>query len=148
MKFSAQTDYGLRAILMMANRYGEGSLSVSKIAGKENISAECLGQVLNSLKRKGLVKSVRGPQGGYVLAKKPSEISLYELLTALDPLRIPKREKNTAADDTGIAGGIFWEELAASVKTGMSEVTLQQLVERSRQLKKSGARAGTHTFHI
>ncbi|HTL70545.1 MAG TPA: Rrf2 family transcriptional regulator, partial [Candidatus Eisenbacteria bacterium] len=75
MKFSTRTLYGLKAVLVLAGRYGEGSLPVSQIARKEHLSVAYLEQILNGLKRKGFVKSVRGPQGGYVLAKKPSETS-------------------------------------------------------------------------
>ena len=83
MKFSTRTLYGLKAVLVLAGRFGEGSLSVSQIAKKECISVAYLEQILNALKKKGLVKSVRGPQGGYVLSQKPSEISLDKLFYAL-----------------------------------------------------------------
>ena len=83
MKFSTHTLYGLKAVLVLASRFGEGSVSVSQIAKKEGLSVAYLEQILNALKKKGFVKSVRGPQGGYVLTKKPSEIRLDELLYIL-----------------------------------------------------------------
>src|SRR3990167_5310089 len=89
MKFSTRTLYGLKAILVLASRHGEGSMVVSQIAKKEGISVPYLEQILNALKKKGFVKSVRGPQGGYVLSRKPSEISLRLLFYALEDKPFP-----------------------------------------------------------
>ena len=84
MRFSTRTVYGLKAVLMLAARYGEGSLSVSQIAGRQNISAPYLEQILNALKKKGLVKSVRGPQGGHALVQPPEEVRLSDVIQTLE----------------------------------------------------------------
>ena len=149
MKFSTKTLYGLKAVLILAGRFGEGSMSVSQIAKKEGISLAYLEQILNSLKKKGLVKSVRGPQGGYVLSKKPSEVTLEELFylldhaTALGPEPVPDPEK----DEACIANLIFWNRFRQSIAKGLGATSLKDLLEEARQLKKSRQKT-THTFHI
>lgn len=146
MKFSARTLYGLKAILVLAGRYGEGSLSVSQIAKKENISVAYLEQILNALKKKDLVKSVRGPQGGYVLAEKPADISLEDLFYALESK--PEAEKLSSEDESAIANVLFWQKLYTSIQTGLSKITLKDILDEARTHKKSKSRSSNQTFHI
>ena len=152
MKFSTRTLYGLKAILVLAGRYGEGLLSVSAIAKKENISVHYLEQILNALKKKGLVKSVRGPQGGYTLAEKPSDISLEKLFYALEtrhaPAKDPKLQVATDGDEASVANGLFWQKLSLSVEQGLSQITLKELLDEARRMKKSKLRTSAATFHI
>lgn len=141
MKFSTRTLYGLKAILVLASRHGEGSMSASMIAKKEDISVAYLEQILNALKRKGFVKSVRGPQGGYVLAKKPSEISLEALFSVLVDKNffelMPKFSITAQSDETGIANYIFWQKMKNSLEKGLAQTSLKDLVDEARRLKRS-----------
>lgn len=148
MKFSTRTLYGLKAILVLAGRYGEGLISVSAIAKKESISVHYLEQILNALKKKGLVKSVRGPQGGYALALKPSDVTLEKLFYALESHPSPKNHSETDADETAIAGALFWHALSTSIEKGLSQVTVKEILDEARRLKKSKQRPASHTFHI
>lgn len=151
MKFSTRTLYGLKAIIVLAGRYGEGLLSVSAIAKKEGISVHYLEQILNSLKKKGLVKSVRGPQGGYALAEKPSEISLQKLFYALESRQAPENDparSGVAVDEISLAGTLFWQKFSASIEKGLSQVSLKELVDEARRLKKGKQRSPAPTFHI
>jgi Rrf2 family cysteine metabolism transcriptional repressor len=151
MKFSTRTLYGLKAILVLAGRHGEGSLSVSQISKKEGISTAYLEQILNSLKKKGLVKSVRGPQGGYVLSKKPAEITLEALFYALDdkpaPAPNPKTSVTPESGEVAVSNAIFWEKLRVSIQKGLSEVTLKDLIDEARSFKKGKTRPH-YTFAI
>ncbi|OIO38330.1 MAG: hypothetical protein AUJ71_03255 [Candidatus Omnitrophica bacterium CG1_02_49_16] len=151
MKFSTRTLYGLKAVLVLAGRFGEGSLSVSQIAKKENISAAYLEQILNALKKQGFVKSVRGPQGGYVLAKNPAAIGLDVLFNALTHRgllnldSINKRSLQT--DEISIANMIFWKTLKSSIKSGLAAMSLKDLIDEARRLKKSKSHI-QYAFHI
>jgi Rrf2 family protein len=71
MKLSTKGRYGLRAMINMAVHQDEGPNAVYLIAEREGISERYLEQLMVSLKRAGLIKSVRGPQGGYTLAREP-----------------------------------------------------------------------------
>ncbi len=141
MKFSTRTLYGLKAVLVLASRFGEGSLPVSQIAKKEGLSGAYLEQILNALKKKGFVKSVRGPQGGYVLAKKPSEITLHALLYVLgDKNFLDHHGPSTVTpetDEISIANLIFWKKFKSSIEDGLSKTTLKDLIDEARSLKKN-----------
>jgi Rrf2 family transcriptional regulator, cysteine metabolism repressor len=151
LKFSTRTLYGLKAILVLAQRYGEGSMSVSQIAKKEGISIPYLEQILNGLKKRGLVKSVRGPQGGYVLAQKPGELSLESLFYALEPKKAVDGAGSAPMaelDESAIGSRLFWQKLGSSIETGLSQSTLKDLVDEARRLKKTKQRTPAATFHI
>ncbi|MBI4352495.1 MAG: Rrf2 family transcriptional regulator [Candidatus Omnitrophica bacterium] len=151
MKFSTRTLYGLRAILVLAGRFGEGSLSASQIARQEGISVAYLEQILNALKRKGQVKSVRGPQGGYVLAKKPSDTTLENLFCALEGKALIEPGKGAPipkeADEVGIADFIFWRKILAAIQRELSAMTLKELLDEAHKIRKAKA-GSSYTFHI
>ena len=147
MKFSTRTLYGLKAVLVLASRFGEGSLSVAQIAKKEGISVAYLEQILNGLKKKGFVRSVRGPQGGYVLVKQPSEISLKQLFYALENVAPAAKTSADAADEISAANALFWKKFKNSLEEGLDRVSLQSLIDEARRLKKGKAGA-PYTFHI
>ena len=152
MKFSTRTLYGLRAVFVLASRFGQGSLPVSQIAKKENLSVAYLEQILNALKKKGIVKSVRGPQGGYVLARKPSEISLETLFYTLAEKRFPELGKRSGItpemDEAAVANFIFWKKLRSFLDQGLAAITLQQLLDEARRLKKNRSATPHYAFHI
>ena len=72
MKLSTKSTYGLRAMLNIALKKSGGAVSITDIAKSEGISVTYLEQLLNILKHKGLLQSIRGPKGGYVLSRKAS----------------------------------------------------------------------------
>ena len=81
---TTKTRYSLSALLEMARHYGGGLLQVKDIAGRHDISQQYLGQLLNRLIHAGLIRAVRGKNGGYALAHPPTEITLLTLLEALE----------------------------------------------------------------
>jgi Rrf2 family protein len=151
MKFSINTFYGMKAILTLASRYGEGSVSVSAIAKRERIPVAVLGQVLNGLKRQGIVKSVRGPQGGYVLAKKPSDFPLDELLMTLEGRPFTDLAKkdglNSESDEVAVADYLFWKHFVSAIHEKLSDMSVKGLLDEARQAKNGKSKNG-HTFHI
>ena len=151
MKFSTRTLYGLKAVLVLASRFGEGSVSVSQIAKKEGLSVAYLEQILNALKKKGFVKSVRGPQGGYVLVKKPSEIRLDTLLYVLGNKNLldldGKINVTPETDEIAIANLIFWKKFKSSIETGLAAASLKDIIDEARRMKK-GKPHTQYAFHI
>jgi Rrf2 family transcriptional regulator, cysteine metabolism repressor len=81
---TTKTRYSLSALMEMARHYGGGLLQVKDIAGRHDISQQYLEQLLNRLIHAGLVRAVRGKNGGYALAHPPTEITLLALLEALE----------------------------------------------------------------
>jgi len=84
MKVTTRIRYGLRAAVQLAKHYKKGPVRVSSIAKEENISTQYLEQLLNRLRREGLVKSVRGAQGGYILGRHPKKVSVYDVVKVLE----------------------------------------------------------------
>ncbi len=79
-----KSDYGLRAILDLAQHYGQGPVQCSAIARRQDIPEDYLDQLLIAMRKAGLIRSVRGPQGGHLLAKPPAQIMMGEVIEALD----------------------------------------------------------------
>ena len=84
MKLSTKGRYGLRALIDLAVHSEREPVSISSISARQNISERYLEQLVGKLKRAGIVKSVRGVQGGYQLAKEAEDISVGEVLRALE----------------------------------------------------------------
>src|SRR4028119_2139127 len=77
---SQRTRYTIRALLHLADRYGEGPVQLSEIAERQNNPAKFLTVMLSNMRRAGLVETMRGREGGYWLAKPPQEISYGEIV--------------------------------------------------------------------
>lgn len=84
MKLSTRSTYGMRALVELALASGHGPLSASAIAKRQDLSVAYLEQLLHRLKRQGLVTSIRGPRGGYVLAKDAQRITMADVVRVLD----------------------------------------------------------------
>lgn len=84
MKFSTRSEYGMRAMTILARHHGLGPLPLRQVAAEEQISEQYLEQIFSDLKKASLIRSIRGANGGYLLAKSPQEINLKELITALE----------------------------------------------------------------
>ena len=84
MRISTRGRYGLRAMVELALAFGQGPVPLKEIATKQGLSEHYLEQLMGSLRKAGIVKSVRGAQGGYQLAKDPAEISTGEVLRVLE----------------------------------------------------------------
>ena len=141
MKLSTRSRYGMRAVLELALEYGKGPLRIKTIASREDISSKYLEQLVAILKSSGLVRSFRGPKGGYTLAKAPSEITLYEIFKVFEG----ESAVVLGLEDTAVAAGpadLVTRQVWMQVQTAMLEVleskTLQDLVD---EVKKVGDRA-------
>ena len=146
MKLSTRSTYGMRALVELALAVGRGPLSASLIASKQDLSVAYLEQLLHRLKKQGLVLSVRGPKGGYLLAKEPEQITVGQIVHVLDGPGVTQNGKTkdgrlpapSAVRQTGrraqrIAQAVFrrvHERLAHS----LDEVTLQDLCDEVREL--------------
>jgi Rrf2 family protein len=83
MRISTKTRYGTRAMLDIGEHHGEGPVSLRELAERQGVSMKYMEQIVPSLKASGLIRSARGSQGGYVLAKEPHEISLHDIVHSL-----------------------------------------------------------------
>src|SRR4030095_11141183 len=97
MKVSLRSTYGIMAAVDLAIQSGSAPVQTKSIARRQGIPARFLEQVLHAMKKAGLVASVRGAQGGYVLSKKPSDVSVAEILEALEGPVLRMTEMNGGA---------------------------------------------------
>lgn len=84
MKISTKGRYGIRMMLSLVLHYEKGTLALKTIAKEQGISEKYLEQIVGPLTKRGIVKSYRGAQGGYILARSPEEISVGEVLEILE----------------------------------------------------------------
>ena len=84
MKLSTRSTYGMRALVELALTSGRGPVSASFIAKRQDLSVAYLEQLLHRLKKHGLVSSIRGPKGGYVLARHSDQITMAQVVSVLD----------------------------------------------------------------
>jgi Rrf2 family protein len=84
MMISSKGEYGLRALLDLAQRYGKDLVTSADIASRQQIPEAYLNQLLITLRKAGLVRSVRGPKGGHELAFPPDRITLADAIVALE----------------------------------------------------------------
>ena len=134
MKVSAREEYGLRCLLQLAG-LGEGEfLTLAQIAGREGMSQANAGKVLWLLNKAGLVTSIRGTKGGYMLARPASEIRLSEVIKVLDEDTVEGHCKSYTGvldtcvhtSDCGIRSVIV--NVHEVVERALSSITLAQLI--------------------
>lgn len=135
MRISSKGDYGLRALFDLALRYGQGPVRSREIAERQGIDEHYLNQLLIQLRRSGLVQSVRGPQGGHVLARPPREIRLLDAIHALEGPLVQLAEGIQPApqvDEAAVLNAV-WAGLREAVEHYLAESTLEDLIQRKRE---------------
>lgn len=134
MRISCKVEYGVRALLDLALQ-GQGGPSLSRdTAQRQGVPETYLNQLLIQLRRGGLVTSVRGPKGGHMLARPADDITLLDILEALEgPLVVvPEGIGSTASVETDALMSSLWDDLRASLRGHLCRITLQELVERNQ----------------
>ncbi len=130
MRPSTKAELALNGLFMLADLKQSSPKSLSVLAKEQSISLSYLEQVFSSLKNKGLVKGVRGPGGGYVLAKDPSEINIAEVLLAIDDTT-----ENPGSNSEKIIKidkiNAFWKVMIGKTIDLYSKVTLEQVINSS-----------------
>ena len=135
MRMSTKSTYGLRAMVTIARKFDKGATSVMDIAKKEGLSVAYLEQLMNRLRREGLLKSVRGPKGGYMLSKKPDEITVRDVVRTLEGDISPvycitseSKLKNICSREKGCVTKPVWAKLARAMNDCLKSVTLEDLL--------------------
>ena len=137
MRISSKGEYGLRALFDLAQRYGTGPVQSHDIHERQGIDENYLNQILISLRKAGLIESVRGPQGGHRLARPPSQITLLEVVIALEGPILPAdggREAGDAAEalDLDIIREV-WSGARDTLMRYLGGITLDDLAQRKRR---------------
>ncbi|MCO5222311.1 MAG: Rrf2 family transcriptional regulator [Thermomicrobiales bacterium] len=131
MRVSSRTDYGVRALYDLALHYGQGTVQSREIANRQKMPEAYLHQVLSSLNRGGLIRSVRGPSGGHELARDPAEITLYDAFEVLDGAEIAKSHPHNTPMGMDPVHEV-WHELNDISVQFLRSITFEDLVLRSK----------------
>ncbi len=138
MKLSTKGRYGVKSMLDLALHNGEGPVALKSIAERQDISENYLEQLFATLRKAGHVKSIRGSQGGYILAHDPKSITIGSILRTLegslapvecvvedDPIKCSKSDRCVTK--------ILWEKIRDKVNETVDSVTLDDLIEEYKK---------------
>ena len=133
MKISTKGRYALRLMLDLALDETKEPVRIKDIARRQGISDKYLEQIISSLNKAGYVKSIRGPQGGYKLTKKPNEYTVGMILRltegSLAPVACLEDEVNQCERQSGCSTLILWQKMDEAIKGVVDTVTLADLIE-------------------
>ena len=132
MKLSTRGRYGLKAMFQLSLHYGEGPISLKQIADSQNLSENYLEQLFSTLRKEKLIDSVRGAQGGYMLAREPQEITVGQILRSLEGNMAPSDcvvddEHGCDREDRCVTK-LVWHKIKDSIDEVIDSITLQDMV--------------------
>ena len=131
MKLSTKGRYGVKAMVDLAINYGKEPVSIKSISERQHISEYYLEQLFSALRKSGLIKSLRGATGGYILGKDPSEITVYEIIEVLEgPIEISTCIEDGACNNIDCcATRLVWKKIKDSIDSVTLSITLKDIVE-------------------
>lgn len=135
VKLSVKSDYAARAVLGLARHYPESAaMRMEDVAAKQGVPPKYLPQILLELKARGIVRSVRGKEGGYLLARAPTEITLGDVLRAVDgPMFDAPGNSNT---DGPPELRRAWRRLQRALDAAAEGITFQQLIDEGAETRQ------------
>lgn len=138
MRLTARSEYGMLALIDLAEAYGERPLSVRALAEKRELPTPFLEQLFAALRRAGLVTGVRGPRGGFTLARDPKSITALDIVEALEGELAPTVCAQQGACDRSdsCAASSVWTDVASSVREALASWDLEKLADRQRDLER------------
>lgn len=141
MKITAIEEYGLRCMMQLALSDSDGPMTVAQVAENEGISTEYAGKLLNQMRQAGLVDSIRGRNGGFVLARTADEITLASVVGALSTNLFDSEycDRHTGSEEicvhsTACALRPVWSTLSEMITEILGSLTLMDLMRSERQL--------------
>ena len=140
MKLSTKGRYGLRATLDLALHSEDEVIALSQVADRQGISTNYLEQLIAKLKKAGIVNSIRGAQGGYILARSAEQISIGEILRALEGDLTPvdcseiNNGVTTCSNSEQCVTKYVWKRISDSINDAVDGIMLSELVLESRKI--------------
>jgi Rrf2 family protein len=135
MKITTKGRYGLRLMLELALQEGQGPVPVELLERRQGISGKYIHQLMLALKNAGLVRTVRGPRGGYELAKPAGTVTAFDVVSILEgpPVPVECVSDPAACERAGTCvTRDLWREVAAAVEGVLQTATLAELARRAR----------------
>lgn len=147
MRITTKGRYGLRAVIKLAMSTHTRPISISSISNEENVSSEFLEQIFYKLRKAGVIRSIRGPGGGFVLNRKPEEISVKDILEAvgemggLTPCTLRRRTLCDRPDPCGAHA--IWTGLQERISEYLTSITLKDIVDKNGKKYPPAIEAGS-----
>jgi Rrf2 family transcriptional regulator, iron-sulfur cluster assembly transcription factor len=148
MRLTTKGRFAVTAMMDLALHHGDGPVTLAEISGRQKISLSYLEQLFGKLRRHGLVESVRGPGGGYCLAKALGAVTVAEIILAVDePIDATQcGGKENCRDEQKCLTHDLWAALNQRIFDYLGAVSLQQLVEEQKT-KDSAKDSGVAQMH-
>ena len=140
MKLSTKSRYGLRAVVQIAKSYGVAPSKRKDIASIQGLSISYLENILIVLKNSRIIDTTRGVNGGYVLCRQPSAVSVLDVVNALEgPLNLVECVDSPAECENAetCAARTVWKELVECWRERLGKLTLQDLLDREHAICNS-----------
>jgi len=138
LRLSTKGEYGVRAMFELAKHYNKGPLTIKEIARRQDVSIAYLEQLLNKLRKSKLIKSRKGPGGGYVINREPNEITVGMILNSLEgPVAIahclnPKTKGCSRVK--GCVSRMLWKSLGEKIEDFLGTINLNDLLIEETKL--------------
>ncbi len=144
MKFSSTEEYGLRCMLQMAKKGHKGMTNIVELSQKEDLTTAYVAKIMGTLRKGGLVQSIRGQSGGYQLARPPQEINVNEVLEALggkffsreEYCLTPSGEHECCIHSMDCAVRSLWTGLSMTITNYLMRCKLSDLVATEPEMEK------------
>ncbi|NLJ98486.1 MAG: Rrf2 family transcriptional regulator [Tissierellia bacterium] len=137
MRLSTRGRYGLKAMYQLAIHYGEGPIPLKNIADKQNLSENYLEQLVSVLRKEGLLNSVRGAQGGYMLSKAPMDITVGDILRILEgdmaPADCVTDGDFECENEENCVTKTVWIKIRDSIDEVIDSITLQDMLDKRQE---------------
>jgi Rrf2 family transcriptional regulator, cysteine metabolism repressor len=138
MKLSTKGKYGVRAVFEIARHYGNGPITIKEIAERQGISFSYLEQILHKLGKAGVIDSVRGPAGGYLLARRPADLTIGDIVRTLEgPIALshclePGETGDCNQADDCVAR-MVWVKVGAKIEEALDSISFNDLLQQHDQ---------------
>jgi len=142
MKLSSRSQYAITAMLELALHEDSKPITLFDISQKQKISLSYLEQLFARLRSKKLVRGRRGPGGGYVLARSTDDISVADIVEAVDDVPTEYSEEDAISAD-GVSSDVLWHNLSSQIYNYLREIKLSQFMQNNAANGSSGNASGT-----
>jgi len=140
LRLSTRGEYGVRAMFEIAKNYPGVPITIKEIAKRQELSISYLEQILNKLRRDGLIHSHKGPGGGYVLSERPDDIKIGRILNALEgPIAITQcliPEAKGCHRAEGCVARLLWKSLGERVEQFLETISLGELLKEDSKIRR------------
>jgi Rrf2 family protein len=140
MRLSTKSRYGVRAIFDIAYHSGGLPAQIKEISRRQGITPRYLEQIFQKLKRAGIVKSIRGPKGGYYLGRKPENIAVSDVIRAMEESMAPvfcgrpSKGRKKCRRESHCVAQLIWREAGQRISEYFDSVSIEKLCKMAKEL--------------